>query len=192
MAWNTAQTETGSTWSLIRKEHHLVIEVNPLALEHPAIVELVNLLNLEPGRLQYNVVVANNVRDPLRSPNPPSLDLSVTTRSTAQVYFFLANGVEVPADHIAAGMVRPAVGADGRPFDGRAVTAGLFEVHASKGHKPPATAFVAVKYRDYWYYIDDRDQATKTTFALVLQLAKLDFGLQEPTGGPFLTLPVGR
>ncbi len=182
----------GSTWSLIRKEHHLVIEVNPLALEHPAIVELVNLLNLEPGRLQYNVVVASNVRDPLRSPNPPSLDLSVTTRSTAQVYFFLANGVEVPADHIAAGMVRPAVGADGRPFDGRAVTAGLFEVHASKGHKPPATAFVAVKYRDYWYYIDDRDQATKTTFALVLQLAKLDFGLQEPTGGPFLTLPVGR
>jgi hypothetical protein len=114
------------------------------------------------------------------------------TRSTAQVYFFLANGVEVPLDHIAAGTVRPAVGPDGRPFDGRAVTAGLFEVYASKGHKPPGTAFVAVKYRDYWYYIDDRDQASKATFALVLQLAKLDFGLQEPTGGPFLTLPVGR
>jgi len=182
----------GSTWSLIRKEHHLVMEVNPLALEHPAMLELDNLLNLEPGQLQYNVVVANNVRDPVRSPNPPALNLSVMTRSTAQVYFFLANGVEVPPDHIAAGMVRPAVGPDGRPFDGRAVTAGLFEAHATKGHKPPGTAFVAVKYRDYWYYIDDRDQASKATFALVLQLAKLDFGLQEPTGGPILTLPVGR
>ncbi len=72
------------------------------------------------------------------------------------------------------------------------MTAGLFTVYACKGHKPPANAYVAVKYRGYWYYIDDRDQATKATFALTLELSRLDFGLQEATSGPFLTLPVGR
>ena len=56
------------------------------------------------------------------------------------------------------------------------MTAGLFTVHTCKGHKPPATAYVAVKYRDYWYYVNDRDQASKTTFALTLELSRLDFG----------------
>ena len=65
-------------------------------------------------------------------------------------------------------------------------------MHTSQGHKPPPEAYVAVKYRGYWYFIDDRDQASKTTFALVLQLSRIDFAAQEPTGGPFLTLPVGR
>jgi hypothetical protein len=112
-------------------------------------------------------------------------------RSTSQVYFYLANGVEVPGDHLEAGLVKLPAGPDGRPVDGRAVTEGLFAVHACRGHKPPPTAFVAVKYRDYWYYIDDRDQQSKATFALVLSLSRLDFARQQP-GGPFLTLPVGR
>jgi hypothetical protein len=73
----------------------------------------------------------------------------------------------------------------------RELTRGLFEVHACKGHKPPPTAYVAIKNRGYWYYIDDRDQASKSTLALVLQLSRLDFGTQKATG-PILTLPVGR
>ena len=52
-------------------------------------------------------------------------------------------------------------------------------------------AYVAIKNRGYWYYIDDRDQESKATFALVLQLSRLDFARQQPAG-PFLTLPVGR
>ena len=107
------------------------------------------------------------------------------------MHFYLANGVEVPAEHLAEGLVCLPIGPDGRPFDGRVITADLFTVHAYGGHKPPATAFVAIKYRDYWYYIDDRDQPSKATFALLLALSKLDFGCQSP-GAPFLTLPVGR
>jgi hypothetical protein len=121
----------------------------------------------------------------------PSAEVIVTPRSTSQVYFFLANGVEVPGEHLAAGLVRPAVGPDGTRFDGRVVTDGLFTVHACKGHKPPATAYVAVKYRDYWFYIDDRDQTSKATLALMLQLNRLDFARQQPAA-PFLTLPIGR
>ena len=55
-------------------------------------------------------------------------------------------------------------------------------MHACKGHKPPRDAYLAVKYRGYWYFIDDRDDASKKTFALVLMLSRLDFGLEETTG----------
>ncbi|HWE37655.1 MAG TPA: hypothetical protein VG406_13900 [Isosphaeraceae bacterium] len=182
----------GTRQILTRKQPILVLEINPEAVADPDILELEGLLNLRPGRRRYEIKVATGpLPDPLRSPVPPADALSVTPRSTSQTYFFLANGVEVPCDHLAAGLVRPSLGPDGRAFDERAITAGLFTVHARPGHRPPPEAFVAVKYRDYWYYIDDRDATSKATFALVLQLQRLDFGRQPPAA-PFLTLPVGR
>jgi hypothetical protein len=182
----------GGTWVLTRKETKLAIQVNPIAIDHPVLDELSGLLNLRPGLERYDLVVATDIADPLHFPREPSVDLRLTPRSTAQVHFYLANGVEVPPEHVAAGLVCLPKTPDGRPFDTSAVTAGLFSVHVAQGHKPPANAYVAVRYRDYWYYIDERDQATKATFELVLQLSRLDFGLQETTNGPFLTLPVGR
>ena len=182
----------GATWILVRKERKLVMKVNEEAIDHPVLQELTELLNLQPGRDRYDIIMAGDVADPLKFPVSPSHELRITPRSTAQVYFYLANGVEVPPDHVAAGLVRPPTGPDGMPFDTRAVTAGLFSVHCCKGHKPPPTAHVAINYRDYWYYIDERDQATKATFALMIELSRLDFGSQETTAGPFLTLPVGR
>jgi len=182
----------GASWALVRKERRLVLELNPAALGYPVLEELTFLLNLEPDRLRYEIVAAPGiVLDPLRSPTPPSDEVRVSLRSSSQVYFYLANGVEVPPEHLAAGLVRLPIGPDGRAFDGRIVTDGLFTVHAARGHKPPSTAFVAIKYRDYWYYIDDRDQETKATFTLVLSLSRLDFGRGQPAA-PFLTLPIGR
>ena len=185
--------EDGAGWSLVRKERRLVLDVNPVAIGHPDLDELARLLNLQPKLPRYEMVAAPGViPDPMLSPTLlPSTAVQFNLRSTAQVYYYLANGVEVPCDHLESGLVQPPKGLDGRPFDGRAVTSGLFTVHACRGHKPPGTAFVAVRYRDYWYYIDDGDQASKATFALMLQLSRLDFARQQP-GGPLLTLPVGR
>jgi len=182
----------GTTWAIVRKERRLVLEVNAAAVGHPILQELTVLLNLQPDRLRYEIIVDPRViPDPLESPSPPSDKVRVSLRSSCQVYFYLANGVEVPDEHLAAGLVRLPAGPDARPFDGRAITDGLFTVHSCRGHKPPPTAFVAIRYRDYWYYIDDRDQPSKATFTLVLALSRLDFGRQPP-GAPFLTLPVGR
>ena len=182
----------GRSWVLARKEHRLVFELNPGNLHHPVIEELSSLLNLEPEAREFEIVVSGDVADPIRFAGPPSHTLHITPRSTAQVFFYLANGIEVPAEHLAAGLVSLPQAPDGSAFDTRAVTEGLFQVHTCGGHKRPPTAYAAVKYRGYWYFIDDRDQVSKTTFALVLQLARMDFASQEPTGGPFLTLPVGR
>ncbi|MFO0889693.1 MAG: hypothetical protein U0790_11210 [Isosphaeraceae bacterium] len=137
------------------------------------------------------VVSPGNVPDPLRYPRPPSSDLRVTPRSTSQVFFYLSNGVEVPCEHLERGLARPLTDEDGQPIDGRELTRGLFEVHVCGGHKPPPTAYLAVKNRGYWFYIDDRDQATKSTLTLILQLSRLDFGNKQ-AAAPLLTLPIGR
>ncbi len=186
------RTRADGSWGLVRKERRLVLELNPAAVGHPVLEEIIGLLNLQPGLPRYEIVIAPGiVPDPSRASIPPSDEVRASVRSTSQVYFYLANGVEVPCDHLAAGLVKLPAGPDGRPFDGRAVTEGLFAVQACRGHKPPPNAFIAVKYRDYWYYIDDRDAQSKATFMLVLSLSRLDFARQQP-GGPLLTLPVGR
>jgi hypothetical protein len=182
----------GKTWVLVRKERRLVLEVTPGAGDRPELAEMVSLLNLVPGLPRYDlVVVSGGVPDPLLHPSPPSRDLRLVPRSTSQVFFFLSNGVEVPAEHVECGLVQPPVDDEGKVFDSRELTAGLFTVHACKAHKPPRTAHVAVKYRGYWFYVDDRDAASKATLALMMQLARLDF-IRQPPGAPLLTLPVGR
>jgi hypothetical protein len=184
--------QDGQSWVLLRKERKMVLRVNPTALESPELEEIIRLLNLLPGQLSYDVTVAPGVvPDPLLFPQPPSTGLLISPRSSAQVYFYLANGVEVPCEHLQCGLVKPTSNAEGNPMDGRELTRGLFEVHACKGHKPPPTAYVAIKNRGYWYYIDDRDQASKSTLALVLQLSRLDFGIQKAAAMPLLTLPIG-
>ena len=184
--------EDAKRWVLVRKERRLVMEVNPGAEASPELAELVALLNLAPGRRLYELVVqSGRVPDPARVPAAPSAELRLVPRSTSEVLLYLANGVEVPAEHLACGLVRPVVDADGRDFDAQEVTRGLFEVHACKGHKPPPNAYVAVRYRGYWYYIDDRDLASKAVFFLMLKISRLDFK-QQLSEKPVLTLPVAR
>jgi hypothetical protein len=48
-------------------------------------------------------------------------------------------------------------------------------------------AFLSVPYRDHWFWIDDRDLATKRTFALLMLLFSLaDTG--EKKGLPLITI----
>ncbi len=176
----------GKAWELVRRERRLVLEISPGAQASPEIAELTALLNLLPGRPRYDLVAAvRGVPDPARVAAPPTAEITAVPRSSAQVLFYLANGVEVPAEHLRDGVVQPSP-------DAGEVTRGLFEVRVCGAHRPPACAFVAVKYRGYWYYIDDRDQASKATFALLLQVSRLDFARQPVGRGPVLTLPAGR
>lgn len=182
------QREDGR-WSLVRRERRLVLTVTPGSENCELLAELFGLMNLKPGLPRYDILATPKVADPALHPSEPSAVVRVSPRATAQVWFFLAQGVEVPDEHYARGLVQPPPGV--APTE---VTRGLFHVCVCKGHKPPPGAHVAVKYRDYWYYIDDRDLESKATFVLMLQLNRLDFRRQRlgGNGGPTLTLPVGR
>jgi hypothetical protein len=182
----------GNSRVIVERGRRLVVDISEHALDSPEIRELTELLNLQPGKKRYELLeVGGGIPDPMLRPFPATDKIFTTTRSPLQMHFYLANGIEVPAEHVSEGLVHLFTDADGYAFNSQEITRDLFTVHACKGRRPPRCAYVAVWYRDYWYYIDDRDQTSKSTFALVTQLNRLDFGRDAP-GAPFLTLPVGR
>ena len=89
---------------------------------------------------------------------------------------------------MAAGLVRIPEGAPPG-----AATRGLFHIHSCPGHahKRPRCAYLAVYYRDHWFYVDDHDSDSKITFSLVLMMTRVNL-LGVRKGGPTLTLPVGH
>jgi hypothetical protein len=49
---------------------------------------------------------------------------------------------------------------------------------------------VAVRYRDSWYFIDDRDLATKRFFKLLGAMWSMAESANKASGTPVLTVPV--
>ena len=135
-------------------------------------------------------MVAAGVPDPAKNPTEPVAALRVTPLSTAQALFFLANGVEIPPEHVACGLVR--LSADGA--DPAGATRRVFRVHCCAGHerKPTDFAYYAVWYREHWFYIDDRDRESQSTLVLMLHFRRLDFERQQVGGVPALMPPVER
>ena len=110
----------------------------------------------------------------------------VTGRSILGVMTFLAQLVEVPPEHVQQGLAHETRGKDGRPFDWNEIANGMFRIHSSK--TKPSRTFLEVYYRDHWFYIDDADIESKSTYTLLAQL----FSLQSASGSmqaPVLTIP---
>jgi len=83
--------------------------------------------------------------------------------------------VDVPPEHIAQGRATPGL-----------TPAAPLRISCSG--KQPADAFVAVPYRDHWFWIDDRDLKTKRAFALLVMLFSLgESGQREAL--PLITIP---
>jgi len=90
----------------------------------------------------------------------------------------------VPAEHAAdrrtyPSMPEPAAGPETLPP----------LVRILSGTSPPSDAYAAVKYRDYWYWIDDRDLRSKGIFTflmVIMTLAEKD----EKAPPPVVTIPV--
>lgn len=114
--------------------------------------------------------------------------VGVRSRSLLGTMFFLSKAIEVPPEHLAAGLVAITRNADGTPFDWRRVTGRLLSIHSQKSE--PSNAWIAVQSRGWWFWIADDDPNSKATFTLLCIL----YSLQQLTGqekAPVLTLPVG-
>ena len=63
-------------------------------------------------------------------------------------------------------------------------------IHSCLGQAKPDDAFVAVRYRNWWFWIDDRDFASKRLFGFLMFLFTL---VEEPSkeGTPIVTIPAG-
>lgn len=116
----------------------------------------------------------------------PRKEIIVSTRSLKEAMYYLSHVVEVPDSHIEKKIVQQTFDETGCPFDWKEVVGDLFQVHYS--HLPPHNAAVAIRHRGLWFYIDDSDISSKSTFNLLLEL----FNLEIRAGGgaqiPLLTI----
>ncbi len=109
-------------------------------------------------------------------------------RAFLGVLYALSQAVEVPSEHVAAGFVTTATPQPGGPQSWEEVLGGIFRVSSSDSR--PDNAFVAVAYRDHWFYIPDDDLDAKSTFDLIGHI----FALQTSVGDgrtPLLTINAG-
>jgi len=136
--------------------------------------ELRQLLGLDPNAESFRLVfggVAGNDKE-----------VSVLTRSILHLMQAMASEVDVPREHAAQG--RTARGSQGE--SGGPTTPRLVRIYSSTGQ--PRDAFVSVRYRDHWFFIDDRDLSAKRTFAFMMLLFTLaDSGEKEAM--PLITIP---
>lgn len=163
-----------------RRGEDLVLRFSPQAKSLPEYREFMQILGLDPEQGVYPVTTALERSD--------AGVLNLRFRSFVGVMYFLSQAVEVPQKDIAAGRVTVTRDAAGQPFDWTRVTQGLMRIRSSE--RRPANAAVAVFYRASWFYIDDADLDSKSTFSMLGQIFALQAGEVE-TLTPVLTLPLG-
>lgn len=103
--------------------------------------------------------------------------VAVQTRSGFQILNLLGSTVEVPSEHVAEQRTYPQFAEP----EGARPQPPLIRVHAD--NSLPDHAFAAVKYRDYWYWIDDRDFRSKSVFSflmIIMTLADTGEKAQQP------------
>jgi hypothetical protein len=180
----------GQTWTLYRKTLQPVLLIDPQALGSPQLEAFTRTFRLKPGLTRYEITQDGLSPFPETYPKEGVTKIDLETRSLLQGLFFVAHGVEVPPEHTTRGVARTTLDASGKPFDWQSVMAGFFTVKASAGSERPASAHVAIQYKGYWFYIDETDIETKSTFTLLMELARLNL---SDKGGikPIFTLPLG-
>jgi len=133
------------------------------------------LLGLKGGefRVVYGSVAANDK------------ELAILTRSILDILVDLASFIAVPESHVqerrAPASADPEVGPGG-PIPP------LLRIPSSP--EKPGDAFVAVPYRNYWYWIDDRDLPSKTLFSFLMFVFTL-VETGDKAAPPIVTIPAG-
>ena len=115
--------------------------------------------------------------------------IGVMPRSILSCMYYLSESVELPKEDVDKGIVDVTINPQGELFDWKEVLHGLMHIRSSR--LEPRDAYVKVKYRNYWYYIDNTDLESKKTFLLLLQLYHLQAGRPFQSPPPVLTLPLG-
>lgn len=180
----------GKRVRVVKVKTEPVLRIDPAVQGDPDFRCFCAAFKLDPTKTTFTLTT--DKLDPFDPPPAGGLDrLDLETRSLLQVLFFAAHGVDVPPDHLASGVAPLTVGPDGRGFDWRPVVGDLITVKHATGRRPPPCAAVAVRYRDHWFYIDDTDRDSKATFALLLEISRLELGGGTTTAAPLLTIPIG-
>ncbi len=107
-------------------------------------------------------------------------ELAVLTRSMLEVLIAVSAGVEVPQEDVETNRASPG------PTDQGVDPLVLIR----SGKEEPKDAFVAIPYRDLWFWVEDTDLDSKRMFTFLVVLFTLtESGDSAP--GPVITIPAG-
>jgi hypothetical protein len=109
-------------------------------------------------------------------------EIAVRTRALMHVMSTMAQQVEVPTRDIAEGRAIPGASLD------EPAPEGSFRIHSAVDE--PADSYIAVRYRNRWFWVDDRDLRSKRVFGLVMLLFTLA-DTESDRALPLLTIPTG-
>jgi hypothetical protein len=157
----------GSTGVLFFRRDDVSAEVAAKA------AEIRQLLGLPPDQQKFNLIYS-----PARGGKD---ELAVDSRSMLQIMGAFSTYLDAPEEHLAQHSAVPA-------FEHAAPETRQNAVKIHSGKDKPATAFAAVHYRDYWFWIDDNDLLTKRAMTAIMYFFTLaETG--ENTKLPLITIP---
>ena len=109
-------------------------------------------------------------------------ELAVNSRSMLQIMQAFASRLDVPEAHLKDHSAWPS------PLNAPTAESRQQNVRIHSGKNKPASAFAAVRYRDYWFWVDDGDLQTKRALTVVMFVFTLaDTGSPEKL--PLITIP---
>ncbi len=135
------------------------------------------LLGLNPDQHEFKIVYGSLPKD--------DQEIAILSRSMLEILQELGAYIQVPETHVAE---RRVIGNFAMDADIAAGVVPLMRVQSSK--EKFKDAFASVRYRDYWFWIDDRDYQSKRLFSFLMFL----FTLAEtgsPVQAPAVTISAG-
>lgn len=118
------------------------------------------LLRIDPDVTELRIAYGADAQD--------KNEVALLTRSGFQVMMELASLASVPPEHIAD---QRTFGISHKPVDGAPTLPPLMGIRSSV--EEPTEAFVKVRYRDHWFFIDDREFQSKRVFTFLMVLFTL-------------------
>lgn len=134
--------------------------------------EIARLLKMPADQTRFSLVYA-----PMRTGDD---QLAVNSRSILQIMQAFSTYVDVPAEHLKEQRALPA------PTSAPDGQGGMLKISSGR-HKPPE-AYAAVHYRDYWFWIDDRDLRSKRVFSAIMFFFTLT-QISDTGHAPVITIP---
>ena len=140
-------------------------------------VETRKMLGLDPSATEFQIVYGSIPRN--------DREIAILTRSILEVIIDLSADIEVPAADVQEKRVNPAFVE--KAAAGEKISP-LLRIRSSTGK--PDDAFVSVRYRNSYFWIDDRDLQSKRLFSFLMFVFTLVETGEKGTA-PIVTIPTG-